>query len=387
MAYISNPLARVLEGMAFGASAGAEGVARRSAYETDQELNRIRLERAQAAEAAQAGALQAVQRRMAAGVGPREAIVQAFQAGELGAAMSDPNFMEQIEGLSGLMSRKAPTTREFREGAQQVTQEFNEGTGLWTEVARGAAFAPAAPPAIIVNTPGDTRRQQLEAERVFQAVPDEQRSLRDQVGAIDTMARLIESGSVDTGTIPTAVKTFVQQRWGIDLGQAGGLQAFQAAAQGQALAAAQQLKGALSDKDVQFLQSLSGNVSRSPAANAAVLKVQRSLVERRQRELDLEAKWYEDHGGTLAGFDQWVRSDAARAQLGSAIPDSVMRSVQAADLQGRADLAKTQASLAQAIEKGSREMVDAAIGALNDDELKALPQEVRDRALAILEGK
>jgi hypothetical protein len=354
---------------------------------TGQNIGGVRQAQEQSARdrivASRSRGLQALKARLDQGESPRTATVRLIQDPEFSALFAeDPEFMATVQKL---LTEPPPEAFAATPGTTFGTRDPN--TGQVTVQGR-TDYAPQHPLVSIDNkgeAAGKVAMAQTDAKRVG-GLQDDQRALREQAQAVETMSRLIETGAAKTGGVPAALTTYVRDRFGIDLGQSGGLQAFQAAAQSQALAAAGQLKGSLSDKDVTFLQSLSGNVARSPQANAAVLGVQKSLLERRQRELDLEQQWYYDHGGTLAGFDQWIRTDAATEKLGPAIPDSVIAKVQASDAQDRASEAKTGADLVRAIESGEKAAVNAAIVALGADGVKALPQSVRDKARAILES-
>lgn len=61
----------------------------------------------------------------------------------------DPQFVQsEVMNAEAFIKnnapKKAPTTRTVRIGNQQVSQEFDEKTGQWTEVGRGDAFNPDA---------------------------------------------------------------------------------------------------------------------------------------------------------------------------------------------------------------------------------------------------
>lgn len=78
-------------------------------------------------------------------------ITQALQFGQPKYEQVDPAkdtvSIDPLTGERKMVSRgvrpmKAPTTRTVRMGGQEVTQEFDEKTGQWKEVGRGAAWKP-----------------------------------------------------------------------------------------------------------------------------------------------------------------------------------------------------------------------------------------------------
>jgi hypothetical protein len=85
-------------------------------------------------------------------------------------------------------------------------------TGEFRQTGSAAPFAPVAQSAVIL--PGDTRRQQLEAERAVKEVPAELRTVREQQQNVETMLRLLESGDVQTGEATDAARQFIQEKFG-----------------------------------------------------------------------------------------------------------------------------------------------------------------------------
>jgi hypothetical protein len=228
-----------------------------------------------------------------------------------------------------------------------VTQEFDPASGTWHEVGRGAAFALPAGPAVVM-TPGDTRAQQLYAERAVKEVPAELRDVRTEQGNIRAMPTLLDQGA-EPGKWPDAVKRWAQDRFGIDLGQDPKLASFTALGQSQALTIAQQLKGTFSDRDISFVQMQSASPARGPETNRLVLATGNALLERKAKELQAEQDYYSKNGN-LAGFDAWLQHESAG--WGPVFSDQLINGVASAHAAAAQEHADTVAGLAKALEAG-----------------------------------
>lgn len=211
-------------------------------------------------------------------------------------------------------------------------------------------------------------------------MPEELRQTREARANVQSMISLLEQG-VETGKWPAAVQSFVQQRFGVDLGQDPGLATFRALAQSEALGAAQSLKGAMSDNDVRFLQEMGAMTSRSREGNLAVLKARDAIYDRKARELTAEQEFY-SRNGSLFGFDQWLAAESAK--WGPVIPDAVVREITSTAAQGAQKQAQAFASLAEALKAGDAAAVAGFVQDMDAEDLAKLPTatlEALDRLL------
>jgi hypothetical protein len=351
-----------------------------AAEEAEAAALKAKVDREKEAQKHRGLAVQALRERLEAGMHPEAAFLDAFRSGALSDAVAlDPDFAEVMGDLKKALMKPAPQYQALSPG--QIPGVVDPDSGEFRQTGAAAPFAPTAPAAVIM--PGDTRRQQLEAERAVRDVPAELRTVREQQANVDTMLRLLEQG-VETGKWPDAVKQFVQTRFGVDIGSDPGLQTLRSLAQSEALTAATNLKGALSDRDVQFLQDLGAMTARGTQGNISVLKARRAINERAAKELQAEQDYYQ-RNGSLAGFDQWLQGEAQK--WGPVVPDEVVREITTANAAGAVEEATAFKGLAEAVQKGDAAAVNQALVSMGQEAVSALPQAVRDAARRVLEGR
>mgnify|MGYP000247565537 CR=1 FL=1 len=156
-------------------------------------------------------------------------------------------------------------------------------------------------PLVQVNTGGkqDTKFQEAmgkkDADRFAEVESQYQNALQveQQVGELEKLASEFTTGRM------TPLMAEVSALWGGDLASAK--QAFDANANQMVLAAAESLKGVLSDRDIDILKSTAVSASNTPEANERILSIIKKGIDLKKRQYQNMTQYVEQNN-TLRGY-------------------------------------------------------------------------------------
>ena len=283
---------------------------------------------------------------------------------------------------------KAPLVKEFKEGDRIVTKQWNGA--MWVPVSEAPAHAP---PAGFTRGPGgglvvdhaylDAQRQIREAGRPttnidLKGETKEKEAVGKALGEMyaekvslgakgqqmyDTVSRAEQLlNGLNTGALAPAAIT--AQKYltalGIPLevfgnaGQLGQAEAAGAVANQMALQLRNTgegggMPGALSDKDREFLVSMTPGLGQTETGRKMIIDSFKRLAQRQIEESRLAEQWYEEKG-TMKGFNSFMRDHAQKNPLfaGMQIPTAPQSGGPAAPPPGPRELPPSDADVRKA---------------------------------------
>ncbi len=221
-----------------------------------------------------------------------------FEAGGLSKDMA-PDTQRQVRA-------KIDSIRFARdEGLRRITQiESALGRPL-TDDEKLSAFgiAPKAP--LVQITPGETERAKTEGAAMGKIVTEDIPNLRRQLGQLEAMKGMLAQG-LDTGGLER-LKLTAANFFGVGSENLANLGAFQAVANAATLSKTSELKGAISERELDFVAGAIGSAGVSARANQAILEIQTKLLERERDSLQLMSDYHAANNGSLSGFDVFLQ--------------------------------------------------------------------------------
>lgn len=158
-------------------------------------------------------------------------------------------------------------------------------------------------PLVSIAQEGETARAKTEGEFIAKITTEQIPNVRRQLGQIEAMQNMIERGTETGGfrRLQLAAANF----FGTTPESLTDLAALQAVSNAATLSKTSELKGAISERELDFVQAAVASAGSSTQANKAILAIQSKLLERERDTLQLMAN-YHTARGTLAGFDDYL---------------------------------------------------------------------------------
>lgn len=182
---------------------------------------------------------------------------------------------------------KAPQTRELKIGDEIVTQQFNQSTGQWEEVARAPRTQPKTE--VNVNTGGESAFTKQVAEQLGTAYTESLTAVDSAETSLQTLK--VMEDIVDQGIIAgpfansrVAVEKILAQAGIIDGSRVANTEAFLAASANQTLALLSSgVVGAgtgISDADREFLAKVSAaNIDLTEESIRRIIRINRTVAQ------------------------------------------------------------------------------------------------------------
>lgn len=161
-------------------------------------------------------------------------------------------------------------------------------------------------PLVSIQNTGEGARAKAEGEAVAKITTEQLPQVRKQIGQLTAMERMLQGG-LETGGL-VQLRLQAANFFGVSpqaLGAGSDLAAFRAVANSAVLTKSAELKGAISDRDITFVQNAVASAGASPESNRAVLSIQKKLLERERDSLQLMDR-YHTAKGTLSGFGDYL---------------------------------------------------------------------------------
>ena len=162
---------------------------------------------------------------------------------------------------------------------------------------------PAGP--LVINQMGEAERSKAEGAAMAKVTVEQLPNLRRQRGQLQAMESLIDRGT-ETGGFKQ-LQLNAANFFGTTPESLSDLAAFRSVSNAATLSKTAELKGAISEKELVFVQESIASSGTGTQANKAILRIQSKLIEREIDSLRLMANYHATQG-TLNGFDEFLQT-------------------------------------------------------------------------------
>lgn len=160
-------------------------------------------------------------------------------------------------------------------------------------------------PLVNINQAGETARAKAEGEAMAKITTEQLPALRKASGQLEAMRSMLEQGA-ETGGF-RRLQLSAANFFGVTPESLSNLAAFQAVSNAATLTKTTELKGAISEKELDFVQGTVAGAGTGTKANVAILKIQSKLLQREQDSLRLMSN-YHTIRGNLSGFEEFLQN-------------------------------------------------------------------------------
>ena len=227
---------------------------------------------------------------------------------------------ELVSLMNEVSSRYAPVN--VAAGSHLV--DPNAGTPIFS--------APHKPTSPLVNLNMGGRVDEMAAKAGFGSVKEgweKVESMSDNVAVLDTALQDMNTFETGLGSKYRLIGEQAKSFMGGNPEAAAAGERMQTLINQDVLGKMSYLKGAMSEKELKFLQDSTISMENTPAGNTAIIEVYRKAADRQRKKAQMKENYYYDNNYSLKGFNKawdeekksWEEGPGPANQLPSSIDD------------------------------------------------------------------
>ena len=267
--------------------------------------------------------------------------VQAYQGGQSNAALAaalqgapgsmqklmqiDPRLYMQVQAMQpekkdpymavggNVFNRQTGTFMQPEPDAGDRYRTYANGATYDTQENKWVVEPPPPRPMVEIRNTDEATLQGVQRQN-YETVMEDALRAEDQIGSLDAMERLLDSGAATGGweEMSMPVRQAATDIFGLDPEKLARQETFQAFANRLALEAKGNMTGQMSDRDIIFLQRQVPSLANTPEGNQLLIDVMRRLAKRKIELADLADEYYAENG-SLTGWrkhrSDWVKAN------------------------------------------------------------------------------